>query len=268
MSLSKQAISAHSSSSSTSLLARVACLPSSDSSASFCFLHHPSRSTTTISRTHRSTHPPNAQIPGGVVLHPSIYTFDGRVASAHASASVKQHQLWWCWCLVGGLQICCCCCCCSNSSSSSRSWRERQISVLGGSVCKTKLQESWSKSGRKEETTRGGREGGRRRGRRQKGMMAWQPQEEGVKEICGLLHESKVPSNDQSRVWQQLQRCNRFPDFNNYLAFILCRAEVSILTHPLPLFSVSFSVCPLLLLSPQNPIPVCTFDSVTKRKKL
>ncbi|CAK9221083.1 unnamed protein product [Sphagnum troendelagicum] len=55
--------------------------------------------------------------------------------------------------------------------------------------------------------------------------MAWQPQEEGVKEICGLLHESKVPSNDQSRVWQQLQRCNRFPDFNNYLAFILCRAE-------------------------------------------
>jgi transportin-1 len=56
-------------------------------------------------------------------------------------------------------------------------------------------------------------------------MMAWQPQEEGVKEICGLLHESKVPSNDQSRVWQQLQRCNRFPDFNNYLAFILCQAE-------------------------------------------
>jgi hypothetical protein len=23
-----------------------------------------------------------------------------------------------------------------------------------------------------------------------------------------------------------LQRCNRFPDFNNYLTFILCRAEV------------------------------------------
>ncbi|KAH9541786.1 hypothetical protein CY35_14G084100 [Sphagnum magellanicum] len=54
---------------------------------------------------------------------------------------------------------------------------------------------------------------------------AWQPQEEGVKEICGLLLESKVPSGDQNRVWQQLQRCNCFPDFNNYLAFILCRAE-------------------------------------------
>jgi hypothetical protein len=144
---------------------------------------------------------------------------------------------------------------------------ERQISVLGGSVCKTKLQESCSKSGRKEETTRGGREGGRRRGRKQKGMMAWQPQEEGVKEICGLLHESKVPSNDQSRVWQQLQRCNRFPDFNNYLAFILCRAEVSILTHPLPLFSVSFSVSPLLLLSPQNPIPLVYLSFCDEEKK-
>ncbi len=37
---------------------------------------------------------------------------------------------------------------------------ERQISVLGRFVCKTKLQESCSKSGRKEETIRGGREGG------------------------------------------------------------------------------------------------------------
>ncbi len=170
MSLSKQAISAHSSSS-TSLLARVACFPSSDSSASFCFLHHPSRSTTTISRTHRSTHPPNAQIPGGVVLHPSIYPFDGRVASAHASASVKQHQLWWCWCLVGGLQICCCCCCCccSNSSSSSRSWRERQrererdrslclVGLFAKQNCKRVLAKA---EGRKKQQEEGGREGGR-----------------------------------------------------------------------------------------------------------
>jgi hypothetical protein len=60
----------------------------------------------------------------------------------------------------------------------------------------------------------------------------WQPQEEGVKEICGLLHESKVPSVDQSLVLQQLQRCNRFPDFNNYLTFILCRAEVLNFSSP------------------------------------
>ncbi len=67
---------------------------------------------------------------------------------------------------------------------------------------------------------------------------AWQPQEEGVKEICGLLLESKVPSGDQNRVWQQLQRCNRFPDFNNYLAFILCRTEVRILRPFFLLFSL------------------------------
>lgn len=54
----------------------------------------------------------------------------------------------------------------------------------------------------------------------------WHPQEEGVKEICGLLQEFRQPSVDQSRIWQQLQRCSQFPDFNNYLTFILCRAEV------------------------------------------
>ncbi len=43
---------------------------------------------------------------------------------------------------------------------------ERQISVLGRSVCKAKVQESCSKSGRKEETTRGEREGGGDAGRR------------------------------------------------------------------------------------------------------
>ncbi|OAE34574.1 hypothetical protein AXG93_1487s1200 [Marchantia polymorpha subsp. ruderalis] len=53
----------------------------------------------------------------------------------------------------------------------------------------------------------------------------WHPQEEGVKEICGLLQEFRQPSVDQSRIWQQLQRCSQFPDFNNYLTFILCRAE-------------------------------------------
>ncbi|KAJ7545352.1 hypothetical protein O6H91_09G116500 [Diphasiastrum complanatum] len=53
----------------------------------------------------------------------------------------------------------------------------------------------------------------------------WKPQEDGVKEICGLLQESSVPSLDHTRVWQQLQRCNQSPDFNNYLTFILCQAE-------------------------------------------
>jgi transportin-1 len=57
----------------------------------------------------------------------------------------------------------------------------------------------------------------------------WQPQEDGLKEICGLLEQYRLPTVDQSRIWQQHQRCSQLPDFNNYLAFILCRAEVRLL---------------------------------------
>jgi len=63
------------------------------------------------------------------------------------------------------------------------------------------------------------------------GAMAtatWRPQEDGLKEICGLLEQYRLPTVDQSRIWQQHQRCSQLPDFDNYLAFILCRAEVCI----------------------------------------
>lgn len=62
----------------------------------------------------------------------------------------------------------------------------------------------------------------------------WQPQEEGLKEICDLLEQYRLPTVDQSRIWQQHQRCSQLPDFNNYLAFILCRAEVrlNLISHP------------------------------------
>ncbi|XP_058091249.1 transportin-1 isoform X2 [Magnolia sinica] len=53
----------------------------------------------------------------------------------------------------------------------------------------------------------------------------WQPQEEGLREICGLLEQHISPTSDQARIWQQLQHYSRFPDFNNYLAFILARAD-------------------------------------------
>ncbi|KAH9321782.1 hypothetical protein KI387_016421, partial [Taxus chinensis] len=55
--------------------------------------------------------------------------------------------------------------------------------------------------------------------------VVWQPQEEGLKEICGLLEEYRNPTSDQARIWQQLQRYSQFPDFSNYLAFILARGE-------------------------------------------
>nr|XP_034927510.1 transportin-1-like isoform X1 [Populus alba] len=56
---------------------------------------------------------------------------------------------------------------------------------------------------------------------------AWQPQEEGFKEICGLLEHQISPTStaDKLQIWQQLQNFSQFPDFNNYLAFILSRAE-------------------------------------------
>ena len=57
----------------------------------------------------------------------------------------------------------------------------------------------------------------------------WQPKEEGFTEICGLLEQqisNSSSSADKSQIWQQLQHYSQFPDFNNYLAFILARAEV------------------------------------------
>ncbi|XP_076900422.1 transportin-1-like [Bidens hawaiensis] len=54
---------------------------------------------------------------------------------------------------------------------------------------------------------------------------AWQPQEAGLKEIFGLLEQQISPSSDKSQIWQQLQHYSHFLDFNNYLAFILARAE-------------------------------------------
>ncbi|OAY80367.1 Transportin-1, partial [Ananas comosus] len=40
-----------------------------------------------------------------------------------------------------------------------------------------------------------------------------------------LLEQHISPSSDQPRIWQQLQHYSQFPDFNNYLAFILAHAE-------------------------------------------
>ncbi|KAJ4964946.1 hypothetical protein NE237_016795 [Protea cynaroides] len=53
----------------------------------------------------------------------------------------------------------------------------------------------------------------------------WQVQEEGLREICVLLEQHISPTSDKPRIWQQLQHCSQFPDFNNYLAFIFAHAE-------------------------------------------
>ncbi|OAY50523.1 transportin-1 isoform X2 [Manihot esculenta] len=53
----------------------------------------------------------------------------------------------------------------------------------------------------------------------------WQPKEEGLREICGLLQQNISPTSDKTRIWQQLQHFTQFPDFNNYLAFIFARSQ-------------------------------------------
>jgi len=54
--------------------------------------------------------------------------------------------------------------------------------------------------------------------------MAWQPQEEGLKQILQLLKESQSPDTATQRaVQQKLEELNKFPDFNNYLIFVLTK---------------------------------------------
>ncbi|XP_068661941.1 transportin-1-like isoform X2 [Aristolochia californica] len=53
----------------------------------------------------------------------------------------------------------------------------------------------------------------------------WQPLDDGLREISVLLEQHISPNSDQQRIWQQLQHYSQFPDFNNYLAFILARAQ-------------------------------------------
>eukprot|EP00958_Prasinococcus_capsulatus_P023744 scaffold3600_cov387-Prasinococcus_capsulatus_cf.AAC.6 len=54
---------------------------------------------------------------------------------------------------------------------------------------------------------------------------AWQPNEEGVRRITTLLQEYLQPGADQARLFQELEQCKQFPDFNNYLAFVLCLGQ-------------------------------------------
>ncbi|KOX67391.1 Transportin-1 [Melipona quadrifasciata] len=54
--------------------------------------------------------------------------------------------------------------------------------------------------------------------------MAWQPQEEGLRQILTLLKESQSPDTATQRaVQEKLEELNKFPDFNNYLIFVLTK---------------------------------------------
>lgn len=92
----------------------------------------------------------------------------------------------------------------------------------------------------------------------------WQPQEQGLREICTLLEAHISPNSDQARIWQQLQHYSQFPDFNNYLVFLLARGEVR------PSFPLSVP-CPIprsLLLIAMPPVKARVFSDATREFKL
>ncbi|GAB6026614.1 Transportin-1 [Chamberlinius hualienensis] len=54
--------------------------------------------------------------------------------------------------------------------------------------------------------------------------MAWEPQLEGLRQILQLLKESQSPDTvTQRHVQDKLEELNKYPDFNNYLIFVLTK---------------------------------------------
>uniref|UniRef100_A0A672MM70 Transportin-1 n=1 Tax=Sinocyclocheilus grahami TaxID=75366 RepID=A0A672MM70_SINGR len=56
--------------------------------------------------------------------------------------------------------------------------------------------------------------------------MEWQPDEQGLQQVLHLLKDSQSPNTATQRaVQQKLEQLNQFPDFNNYLIFVLTRLK-------------------------------------------
>ncbi|CDQ86547.1 unnamed protein product [Oncorhynchus mykiss] len=70
----------------------------------------------------------------------------------------------------------------------------------------------------------------------------WKPDDQGLQQILQLLKESQSPDTSTQRsVQQRLEQLNHYPDFNNYLIFVLTKlkSEGKIFTLPLS-FSISY----------------------------
>ncbi|XP_043231916.1 transportin-1-like [Amphibalanus amphitrite] len=56
--------------------------------------------------------------------------------------------------------------------------------------------------------------------------MAWQPNEDGLKQILQLLKESQSPNTEtQAAVQRRLEELNKYPDFNNFLVYVLTKLK-------------------------------------------
>ena len=58
--------------------------------------------------------------------------------------------------------------------------------------------------------------------------MTWSPHEEGLSQILQLLKESQSPDNSLQRLVQQkLEELSKYPDFNNYLIYVLTKLDTN-----------------------------------------
>lgn len=56
--------------------------------------------------------------------------------------------------------------------------------------------------------------------------MSWAPRPEGLQQILTLLKESQSPSTSiQKAVQRKLEELNQYPDFNNYLIYVLTKLK-------------------------------------------
>ncbi|KAK7808633.1 hypothetical protein U0070_010032, partial [Myodes glareolus] len=63
-------------------------------------------------------------------------------------------------------------------------------------------------------------------GRQTKMEYEWKPDEQGLQQILQLLKESQSPDTTiQRTVQQKLEQLNQYPDFNNYLIFVLTKLK-------------------------------------------
>ncbi|XP_057298816.1 transportin-1-like [Hydractinia symbiolongicarpus] len=63
--------------------------------------------------------------------------------------------------------------------------------------------------------------------------LNWQPDQQGLEQILQLLKESQSPNTETQRaVQQKLESLNQFPDFNNYLIFVLTKLKAEGIDEP------------------------------------
>eukprot|EP00061_Rhincodon_typus_P014739 g41985.t1 len=68
-------------------------------------------------------------------------------------------------------------------------------------------------------------------------VMEWQPDEQGLQQVLQLLKDSQSPDTATQRaVQQKLEQLNQYPDFNNYLIFVLTRLKSEGAVHFSSLF--------------------------------